>query len=104
MGKKSKFKKIRRLASELPKMTRASEKVEQVSGAEVIASGVKEINGAPVNPNGHYRKKQPVRAPLNHNKHMKRLYYQQGEKGVQNYVNAVHEFVAQKQQEKKAEQ
>src|SRR5918993_622936 len=103
MGKKAKFKKFRKIASELPAITKASVVGEQVLGSELIANGVTEINGKKVNPKQFYRKKSTVRTPLDHTKHMKRLYNQQGEKGVQNYLNAVHDFVEYEQEQKKQE-
>jgi hypothetical protein len=47
MGKKSKFKAIRRLAADLPEMTMQAMVTTRLSGSEVLESGVTTVNGQP---------------------------------------------------------
>lgn len=94
MGKKSKLKKIRKIAGNLPVINAGRVHGEKVTGAELYKEGMKEVNGKPIDPDKDYRKKTMVDAPLNHNRKMKKLYNQFGAKGVGMYVAAVQAHVA----------
>lgn len=97
MGKAAKFKKIRRIASQLPVINTKSVIGSVVDGSELIKSGIKEVEGKKVDPELNYRKKQSVSIPLNHNKKMKKLYNMGGVAGVNMYIKAVQQY-----QQKKA--
>lgn len=90
MGKASKLKKIRRAASQLPKLKVASRIAEQVEGSKLIEEGVKTLsNGETVRSDKKYRKVSTVGKPLNHNRQMKKAYYKGGLSAAQHYINAV---------------
>lgn len=89
MGKKSKFKKIRRIASQLPVINQRRVVGERVSGEELIKEGVKEVQGKPVQPLDQYKKKKVVVGFLNHNRKMKQLFNKGGAPLVNSYIKAV---------------
>lgn len=97
MGKKSKIKQIRRLASQMPDLQLNVIKGGVVKGSELIKQGIKEVEGKPVEPHTNYRKKEVVQQPLNHHRQMKRLYNKMGESGVGAYINEVNRFVSNQQ-------
>lgn len=97
MGKAAKLKKIRRLASQMPVINTKGIEVSLVDGYELIAKGIKEVDGKPVDPKGNYKEKKKVLVPINHNKKMKKLYNMGGIAGVKMYVSAVQQY-----QQKKA--
>ena len=95
MGKKSKFKKIRRLASAMPIINiKSVTGVEIIRGEQVLKSGVNDIGGQPVNPDKNYKKKIVGNVPINHNRNMKKQYYKNGVAGVNGYVQAVQRIVS----------
>lgn len=94
MGKKAKFKKIRRLASQMPEIPIKHVRGTVVSGMDAIKQGIKEIEGRPVEQLKSYRKKEVVPATLNHNRKMKQLYNKHGLLGVVMYRNAVNRYVS----------
>lgn len=103
MGKKSKFKQIRRLANQMPVIHTQAVKGSVVKGYEILKEGMKEVDGKPIDAYGNYKKKQIIAAPLNHNRKMKKLYNQYGPAGVGMYINAVNRHVsAQKAKEEKS--
>jgi hypothetical protein len=66
-----------------------------VSGAELLKSGITEVEGKKVNEDKNYkgyRKKQVFGVPLNHNRKMKDIYNKQGISGVRGYVAAVIDY------------
>lgn len=89
MGKASKFKKIRKLASQLPAMKDRAIIGERVKGVDLIERGIDKVQGMAVNPNIDYRQKKSVQAPLNHYKKMKQYFNQFGGAGVKGYVGAI---------------
>jgi hypothetical protein len=93
MGKKAKFKKIRRFASQMPVIEVASVIGERLTGKDAMMDGVSEIEGKPVDQNTTYIKKKVVKQPLNHNRKMKAMYNKFGPGGVNAYVNAVNQYV-----------
>lgn len=93
MGKKSKFKKIRRLASQMPVIPISVAKGERITGKELIDRGVTEVDGVKVNPEGFYKEKSKAQQPHNHARKMKQLYYKHGVKGVNQYAIAVKDYV-----------
>lgn len=97
MGKKAKFKKIRRLANQLPEINTKIIVGETLTGSQVVYDGVSEIDGKPVNHAAFYKKKRIVEKPLNHNRKMKKMYNKYGAAGVNHYANAVIQYAKQKQ-------
>lgn len=93
MGKKAKFKKIRRLASQMPAIGINVIKGSRITGEELAAKGVKEVEGETIDLNRNYREKKVVQQPLNHHRKMKMLYNKHGVAGVNYYLNAVKNFV-----------
>jgi hypothetical protein len=93
MGKKAKLKKIRRMASQMPVINVGHVQGSTVHGGELLKRGVKEVEGKPVGNLQNYREKKVVPQAVNHNRQMKRLYNQQGVKGVIMYAQAVKRFV-----------
>ena len=89
MGKKAKFKKIRRIASAMPVINTRQRVGSIVDGETLIKRGVKEVKGEAVMANKDYRETKTVAVPLNHYKKMKKLYYISGGYGVAGYINAV---------------
>lgn len=96
--KKKHVKKLRELAAQLPgiNIVRRTEK-EQISGHELIASGVSKLSdGTIIEPKQFYTKTAPVQQPINHVRQMKKLMKQHGAKGVGMYVGAVQNYVQQR--------
>jgi pyocin large subunit-like protein len=87
MGKKAKFKKIRKIASQMPVIHPTID----VSGKDVLIAGIKEIKGKPVEANATYEIAQPT--PINHNRRMKKLYNEYGVNGVRAYINSINQFI-----------
>jgi hypothetical protein len=98
MGKKAKFKKLRKLAEQMPQLQVKQVLGERVTGSELYKSGIEEVEGKPIDVDGTYRKKQVVNAPLNHHRKMKQLYNQYGAAGVGMYVNAINRYVSSKKE------
>jgi hypothetical protein len=92
MGKKSKFKKFSRIAASMPIIKTKRVVGSKIDGESLIISGVKEVEGKPVDLKATYRKKELVSAPMNHKKNMKKLYYMHGINGVKNYMQAVNSY------------
>jgi hypothetical protein len=105
MGKKAKFKQIRKLASQMPNLLTQKVIGEKIKGEELYKQGVEKVEGKPVLMDEMYRKKTVVDAPLNHNRKMKQLYNQYGAAGVGMYINAVnmHMTALKAKEEKNAE-
>ena len=99
MGKKSKFKQLRRIASQMPQIMTSKPVASAVTGSELIEQGVKKLsNGDEVDPKKTYRQVQGVPTPLNHNRKMKDAYNKYGADGVNSYINSVRTYEAAKQQ------
>lgn len=94
MGKKSKFKQLRKIASTMPAIQLNVVKGEVVEGRELEKEGIKEVEDKPIDSDAKYRKKTIVQQPLNHHRQMKKLYNKMGALGVRAYVNEVNRFVS----------
>ena len=92
MGKKSKLKKIRKIAAEMPVIYRKAVIGSLVKGNEVT----EEQLGEPVNPEAIYRQKETKAVPMNHYRRMKALYNKMGPSGVGAYYRAVEDYKVQK--------
>jgi len=93
MGKASKLKKIRKLATMLPPIPIQRVMGEAVHGITMIKEGVEKLkDGTAVDPDKMYSKKKLVPAQLNHNKKMKTLYNKMGVGGVNGYIQAVKQW------------
>lgn len=97
MGKKAKFKKIRRLASQLPTITTKQVIGERLTAKEAMLQGINEVEGKPFGQDAIIRQKKLVEKPLNHNRKMKKMYNKYGAVGVNHYANAVIQYAKQKQ-------
>lgn len=103
MGKKSSFKKIRKLAEQMPVIQTRQVIVERVSGAELIKRGIEEVDGNKVDIDIDYREKKVISVPINHNRKMKKLYNKYGVLGVGAYVSQVKRFIASQEEDKNGE-
>ncbi len=92
MGKSSKFKQIRKIASSMPLVS-----IKRVVGEMIRGSEIKDIGntneGLIIDPSLMYKRKKIIDAALNHNKKMKKLYNKYGKNGVSLYINAVNAHV-----------
>lgn len=96
MGKKSTFKKIRRLAAMMPQInTKAVIAVDVVTSNELMSKGIKEVNGKPICAGQTFRQIKHANVPVNHNRKMKKLYNSHGKKGINAYMHAVKNFTKQ---------
>lgn len=101
MGKAAKFKKLRKLAAQLPAVNYLTNVPgEKKQGKELKKMGVTEVGGKPVIDEAWYIENKQVEKGLNHHKKMKQAYKKNGLVGVTSYGNAVLQFV---QQQKKKE-
>lgn len=94
MGKASKLKQIRRIASGMPALSKRVMVGVRVDGAELIKNDIKQVQGKDVVASNQYRSKHHIEVPLNHNRQMKKAYYKFGAQGVNGYIHAVNNFVA----------
>lgn len=90
MGKAAKFKKLRRLASQLPAINIKRVIAERVVGNDLKDSEIPE--GMKINPRLTYRRKKVVDVPLNHNRKLKEAYKKAGIQGAAAYANAVNQY------------
>jgi hypothetical protein len=97
MGKKSKFKKMRRLANQMPELKTTVLKGSVVDAKELMQAGVKEVDGKAIGHGKTYRKIEPVAQTVNHHRRMKKIYNKYGPDGVGAYMGAVDDFVKSKQ-------
>lgn len=96
MGKKSKFKAIRRLAAQMPVINKSAViEVERVKGSTLIEEGTTEVNGKPVIDHENYKRVKTGPVAINHKRKMKKLYNAHGKKGVGSYLQAVNNYLAQ---------
>lgn len=93
MGKKSKFKQIRRMAEQIPAIPSSARVKVQKTGMELLKEGIKEADGKPINPLGRYYQSKKVAVPTNHNRKMKKLYNKSGHAGVKAYLNDTTEYL-----------
>ena len=94
MGKKAKFKEIRRLAAEIPKIPSTQNVRVIKTGAELLQEGVKTIQDVAVVPKQTYTGTKKVLVPTNHNRKMKDLYAKQGHAGVRAYMRDVTAYLS----------
>lgn len=91
MGKNAKFKKLRREAKSLKDVTRKYRVMEEVD-PKIIEQAVeknptlKDRQGDFLTKDKRYFKPTTQERPLNHYKHLKKLYQTRGEKAVDNYI------------------
>ena len=89
-------KKLFILAAKLPPVKRLSQegkvvpsvKMVKIRGIELLNSGIKTVNGQPIDPSKFYRARKPV--VVNHYENLKYNYIQGGEDAVKKYVHSVH--------------
>lgn len=93
MGKKSRMKKLGRIAADLPVIHQQTCYKEKCKGEELIADGIQLANKEKVNPNGDYVKRVPTSIPVSHKRRIKKMFAKHGDAGVAAYVNAVDDFV-----------
>lgn len=93
MGRKAKLKRIRRIAQSMPDIAVKQRVGSVVDGHTLIEDGVNEVEGKEVDPKGQYHKRETINRPMNHERNMKRMYKQFGEKGISSYVQAVNEHI-----------
>lgn len=96
MGKKAKFKALRRMATEMPVIMQHHIQGERLTGQELISEGVKTVGKEekPIEPKGEYIRKKVVQAPINHARQLKNAYYRGGAMGVKHYQDQVDLYIA----------
>lgn len=95
MGKKSKYKQMRKIASALPVMQTKGIEVSQVKGDELLKRGVVELSdGTPVYFNEVYKEKKQVPIAMNHYRKMKNIYNSHSAAHVNGYIKAVRDIAA----------
>jgi hypothetical protein len=99
MGKKSKLKKIRRIANALPPMHGQKRVGETIFGHELLKAGVEKLSdGTPVDESKRYSRKIDATFQINHHRQMKKLYNKGGESAAVAYAeNAERVYEQQKQ-------
>jgi hypothetical protein len=85
MGKKSAYKKIRRIANNLPQVLEQTHEKHIMTGIELKQEGFDE-NVKPINDNETYERRYPVIVQANHNRRMKQAFKKLGIEGVNQYV------------------
>jgi hypothetical protein len=91
MGKAAKFKKLRKLANQLPVLHTRRVIGEKVMGNDLEDREIPE--GMEVDPRLYYRRKKVVEVPLNYNRKLKDAYKKAGMKGAEMYASSVVNFV-----------
>jgi hypothetical protein len=95
MGKKSKFKAIKRLAAQMPEILIHHPLGITKAGHALIHDGVSKLpSGEKVNPMMKYKAVSANPTPLNHSRKMKQLYIKHGSVGISSYLRAVRNYVA----------
>lgn len=89
MGRAAKLKRIRKLAKQFPELQVNVQKADMIFGADMIKSGITEVQGEEVIPDRRYRKVNKTTQPMNHERNLKRMYNQFGDKGIEDYEKAV---------------
>jgi hypothetical protein len=93
MGKKSKFKQLRKLAQQMPVIMTSNPESTSVQGDELIRQGVLKLkNGDKIDPLKEYRQVKGVPTPLNHARKMKEIYNKAGANGVNQYIQSVNQY------------
>jgi hypothetical protein len=93
VGKAAKFKKLRKLANQLPALNTKRVIGERISGKELMGIE-KDIDGKPIDSRLTYYRKKVVEVPLNYNRKLKDAYKKKaGMKGAETYANSVVNFV-----------
>jgi hypothetical protein len=89
VGKKSKYKHLRRLGNDLEPIQYLSTEKHHVQGSVLIAQGMTEYEGVAIDPVKIYTQDMPVIMNVNHGRRLKKFYKQYGFKGVDAYVRGV---------------
>ena len=98
MGKQKQYKKLRRIAKNLPVIETGRVVAKEVLGDVLLKKGVTELkDGTPVNEKTKYISKDIVPASVNHNRNMKKYYNKGGVKGASEYAAAVIRYDSAKQ-------
>lgn len=96
MGKKAKLKAIKRLANTLPWINQSSTETHHCKGSEILEWGtIKEIDGAPINPEKTYAVPMPVLMIQNNGRSIKRAYLRNGVAGIKHFLNSTASTVEQ---------
>lgn len=85
------------MAAGMPPLQVYGQEREVIAGHDLIATGVTEVQGNPVDEHKQYRRNKQVQKPLDHAKQMKKAYMKNGHAGVIGYVHAVDSYVKQHQ-------
>jgi hypothetical protein len=85
MAKKKTLKFFRKLANQMPKEFIISTYFSSISGADLILSGQKLVDGQPINPKGNYRMKMPSTVQVNHESRLKTAFSKGGVEEVFKY-------------------
>ena len=97
MGKQKQYKKLRRIAKNLPAIETGRVVAKEVTGDVLLKKGVTELkDGTPVGAKDKYISKDIVPVNINHNRNMKKYYNKGGIKGASEYAAAVIRYDAAK--------
>lgn len=77
------------MAAAMPELKTIRRNGVVMTGEQMIKEGIKEVNGEEINPASIYKGMKSEVVPMNHEKNMKKLYYQHGAKGVRAYIQNV---------------
>ncbi len=94
MGKKSRFKHLRKISANLPEVAEKTFVSEKVEGHQLIENGIDTVNDKPVKLGGIYRKVTAIAKPVNHYRKLKQLDKTGGVAAVIGYLD---KFQPQKQ-------
>jgi len=90
MGKNKQYKKIRKIARELPVVTNLTMEKHYVLGEELLKNGADtSLRGEKIEADTVYVDHMPVIMPVNHTRGMKKAFRQHGVDGVFAYIDAV---------------
>lgn len=79
MGKSAKFKKLRKIAANLPELSVNRKQGVKIDGEKLLAQGIKTTaDGKPIDTNLQYVSQQTVQQPANYNKFLKDRYNKGG--------------------------
>jgi hypothetical protein len=92
MGKKSTYKKLRKIAEQMPVIMKPSCEVHMVKGTELIQQGHTENEQGEINPYQTYLQKMPVLIAVNHKRAIKKAFKKHGIEGIQAYAEAVDDY------------
>jgi hypothetical protein len=83
-------KELRRIAGLLPEIKRKRTALRVLTGSQLLQAGIKELNGKPIEPRGHYS--SPYEDLVNHEKELRTYYARLGWPGVEQYKKEVIEL------------